>query len=182
MTVSYITDHETMELAIIEWLQVQSGLPDNRVRFMNSATVRPPLPCGAIQIITDGMVEGQDAEFMEYNADSDLIDTVLYGPRRMTLQVALYTEPGTEDIAGRSARIRLNGALAALRSRTVKDLFFDAGLSFLQMLSAPRAIDEQIGDRWERRMQADIELGYTGLVTDTVNWIETADDPIITYL
>ena len=81
----------------------------------------------------------------------------------------------------------MNTALAILRTNEVKTLFNDAGLAFSRVLSPPRESNEQLGDRWERRVQADIEFRYTSLVTDkpaagSGSWIETADDTEITYL
>ena len=182
MTATYVTDHEALELALRDWIEQTGGLPAGSTRWVDQVAVRQPTPCATMQIISDGAMEGIDAEHSLYNAGTELLDTVTHGPRRMTVQVTVYTTPGAEDIAGRSARVRLIGALASLRSQSMKDLMSGAGLAFLQVLSAPRAVDEQLGDRWERRMQADVEFGYTSLVTDEVTWIETNDDLNITAL
>ncbi len=163
MTVLYTTDHAEIENTIATWLRDFATFND-RIRVADQAGVRPATPYATYQIIADGAMEGIDSLHEEFNEDLDVFESVLYGPRRMTVQVVVYTEPGAEDVAGRGARVRLSGAIAALRSPKVRDLFFDAGLSFLQLVGAPLASDEQLGNRWERRMQADVELGYTSLV------------------
>lgn len=166
MTVQYVTDHDAFENALVAWLR-DYALFNDRVRYANQDTARPTPPYATYQIIADGSIEGVDALHEVWNETLQDFETVLYGPRRMTVQVVVFTTPGSEDVAGRSARMRLNGALAALRSRAGLKLFDDAGLAFLQVVGAPLASDEQLGDRWLRRMQVDIELGYTSLVTTT---------------
>ena len=185
MTITYATDHDAFENAIVAWLRTYATF-NNNVIYANQTAVRPATPFATYQIISEGVLEGIDSEFVQFNPQSNRLDYLTHGPRRMTVQVTVFTEPGAEDVAGRSARMRLNGALAALRSQPVKKLFNDAGLAFLQMLGPPIQSDEQLGDRWERRMQADIELGYTSLVTDISvgsegGIIETAEDVEVTY-
>jgi len=187
MTIDYPVDHAAFEDAIVEWLGTYATLND-RIRAAGQMAVRPERPYATYQIIADGAMEGQDAEHTEYNEATERIDVATYGPRRMTVQVIVFTEAGVEDQQGRSARIRLSRALAVLRSPSVKELFRDAGLAFLQVLSAPRGADEQLGDRWERRMLVDVEFGYTSLVTDKsvgseggLSWIETVEDINVTY-
>ena len=61
----------------------------------------------------------------------------------------------------------------------LKDLFEAATMSFHQALSGVRMVDEQLGQRWERGAQVDLEFGYTSLFTDkptvddSANWVET---------
>lgn len=179
MTIAYITDHDAIENVIISWLRTHVTLND-RVIVMNQAIVRPALPYATIQYIADGVMEGHDAEDLIFNIATNRLDIVTHGPRRMTVQVTLYTVPGAEDVAGRSARIRMNTGIAVLRSPSIKNSFAAAGLAFLRVLSQPRAADDQLGDRWERRMQCDVEFGYTAVVTDTgltggVEFIEFLD-------
>ena len=181
MTITYATDHAAFENTIQNWLETHATF-NNRVRQADQEGVRPEPPSATYQIISDGAMDGIDSEFFQHNPEWDRLDNVVSGPRRMTVQVVVYTVPGLEDMEGRSARVRLNGALAALRSPSVREIFTGVGLAFLQVLSAPRQADEQLGDRWERRMQCDIEFGYTSLITDLPTsaeeggtaWIENA--------
>ena len=189
MTFENKTDYELHEVTIINWLETFAGLSAGSVRMLNQESVRPPLPYGTIQLLVGGVMEGQDSQHFEYNSSTDKLDVITHGPRRMTAQIAVYTEPGREDIEGRSARIKLDTAIAALRSPSVLETFQLAGLAFMQLLSPPRAFDEQLGDRWERRMQADLEFGFTSVFVDKstaaeggIGWIETNDDPIVTVL
>jgi hypothetical protein len=175
MTITNVTDYKAFEQALISWLEGTAGLETGSVRFLNQASVRPPLPYGTLQIVSDGRLEGHDSEEFVRNTSTEALDAVLSGPRRMTIQVTLYTERGREDIEGRSARERLNGALTALRHTSVRESLRAAGLAYLQTLSAPTADDDQTGDRWERRMRADVEFGYAAASTETsgAGWIET---------
>ncbi len=186
MTIDYATDHEAFEQAIIEWLRTYVTGNSN-VRAAKQGAVRPSPPSATYQIIADSF-DGIDSEQHEYNSTTERLDVVTSGPRRMTVQVVVYTTSGSEDAAGRSARIKLSGALSMMRNPTVKEHFNNAGLAFLQVLSPPREADEQLGDRWERRMQVDLEFGYTSLVTDKssegeggLTWIEATDDIKVTY-
>jgi len=137
-------------------------------------------------MISGGAVDGIDAEHQEYNAVTDNLDTIVYGPRQMTVQVEVFTTDAVELVDVKTgARNKMNAALAGLRIPAMKQLFQEAGLAFQQVLSGPREADEQLGARWERRMIADLAFGYTSVFSDVAaadaaNWIETADDPIIT--
>lgn len=184
MTIQYATDHDAIENTIMNWLRTYATEND-RVRYADQAGVRPGTPYATYQIISESF-DGVDAEHQEFNVATDRLDTLTYGPRRMTVQVVIYTTPGSEDVAGRSARMRLNRALAVLRNPAVKVDFNDAGLAFLQVLSPPRQNDEQLGDRWERRMSVDVEFGYTSTLTDIApeddgSWIENGSIDV-TYL
>ncbi len=186
MTIQYATDNDAIENAIVKWLRTYDNENEN-VIYANQMAVRPETPFATYQIIADGALDGVDAEHQEFNDITGRLDTVTYGPRRMTVQIVIFTVPGSEDVAGRSARMRMNRTLAVLRNQTVMNSFHDAGMSFLQILSPPSQADEQLGDRWERRMMADLEFGYTSLVTDIApeddgSWIETADPISVTYL
>ena len=180
MPITYATDHAKLERALLAWVETYAGLSAGSGRWLNQVMNRPDLPYATLQIISEGMLEGQDGEYREYNAATTHLDTVLYGPRRMTVQVTVYTamEVNAEH---NNARKRLTGAVASLRIGASKVALSTAGLSFLQQLVAIIATDEQLGQRWERRAQVDLEFGYTSLVTDkplvgdTENWIETVD-------
>ena len=87
MTVAYVTDHAVIERTLVNWLEAFAG----PVLWLNQPTGRPELPYATIQIIADGMLEGHDAEFQQYNADNKAFEVVVYGHRRMTHQCVTDT-------------------------------------------------------------------------------------------
>lgn len=163
MTISYDTNHALIEQVILSWITTYA--PVSQVRWVNQIASRPALPYASLQIISDGVMEGVDAEHEEFNVTTETVDVATYGPRRMTVQVTIYT--GLETSANHTnARFLLSSALSALRTRPVKQTFKDAGLAFLQQLGPVQATDEQLGQRWERRASVDLEFGYTAITTD----------------
>ncbi len=161
MTVAYVTDHAVIERTLVNWLEPFAG----PVLWINQPTGRPELPYATLQYIADGLLEGRDAEFHQYNEGNKRFDVVVHGPRRMTIQCMAYAQ--IESGAGQvNARYILKAAIAAIRTPSVLEVFQDAGLAFYQQLSSIQTADEMAGQRWERRAQVDLEFGYTSLVTD----------------
>lgn len=180
MTTAYVTDHAALEACLVSWFETYAGFVKNRVTWLNQVSNRPPKPYGNIQIIADSNVEGQDAELQRFNTATGFVERVTYGPRRMSVQFTIYTYAET-DVGQQNARNRLNGLVASLRSQRVKDQFRAAGLAFHQALGGLRILDEQLGQRWERRAQIDLEFGYMSLFTDkpaaedAANWVEQVE-------
>ena len=180
MPISYDTDHALIERALLAWIETYGGFAAKSARWKNQVAGRPALPYATLQMINDGLLEGHDAEHQEYDAETDHLRTALYGPRRMTVQVTVYTVTEA-SAAHNNARKRLTGAVAALRIQAGKDALRAAGLAFLQQLASIRVTDEQLGQRWERRAQVDLEFGFMSLVTDKPlagdpeNWLEIVD-------
>lgn len=163
--ITYATDHAAFEATISNWLGTFGTLNDH-VRQADYDGVRPATPFATFQIISDGTIEGVDSEDFKFNEATNRMDASNSGQRRMTVQIVFYTSAGKEDLEGQGARILLNRSLAALRNETVRQTFNDNGLGFLQVLGPPRQFDEQLEDGWERRMQVDVEFGYTSLLLD----------------
>lgn len=175
MTTTYATDHGAIWRVLYTWLETHAGLDPGKVRKLNQATGRPDLPYATMQVIADvgGGVEGEETR----DNGTGFLDTVTYGPRRMTVQCTVYTavEQNEND---QNAMSRLTGAVAALRVPSVKVLFKDNGLAFMQQLGSIQAGDEQLGQRWERRATVDLEFGYTAYTTVTDEgdgYIKTVD-------
>lgn len=181
MTTSYITDHAAVERALITWMETYGGVGSGKVHWLNQTGHRPALPFATLFTIADPIADGIDGEFQNFDANTNRLDKLTYGSRRMTLQATIYSVPETVA-GGPGARHLLNAAIASLRSQVVKDQLKAVGLSFFQMLSGARVVDEQLGQRWERRAQADFEFGYTSLFVDNPtsndaeNWIETVSE------
>ena len=163
MTTTHETDYAAIWRALYEWLQIYAGLPENSVRRLNQVAGRPDLPYATMQVIADvgGGVEGEE---QNYNITTETLDTVTYGPRRLTLQITVYTAV-EQDETDQNAMSRLAGAINALRVPSVKQLFKVNGVAFLQQLSSVQEADQQLGQRWERRANVDLEFSYTAYTT-----------------
>lgn len=184
MTVIQHTNYIGFEKAMHTWLLVHADVAD--VQQADLELGRPAVPYATLTTINPGMLEGQDAEFLKFDAATDNLKLLLHGPRRMSVQVTVYTAPGA--VAGANhASNRLMKAVDALRSPTVRNALALEGLTFLQVLSPPTRLDEQLGERWEWRAQADLEFLYTALLEDSsavaadkdYGYIKTNDDPAV---
>ena len=172
------TNYSGAQQAIISWLVDHAGIAS--VIFGNQVGDRPAKPYATILVISDGNKTGFDDVVKEYDEPSEQVQTTHLGPRTMTLQLMVYSEPAA-DIATREANHYLNFALACLESGEVRDLFRNAGIAVLNH-TAPQKLDQQLGERWERRSQTDLTFSYTSKIFDdggsgSGNWIETVVMP-----
>lgn len=163
MTITYATEHAAHWRTLFDWLYKYSGLDSSKVRKLNQVAGRPDLPYANMQVIAD-VAEGIEGDLWEHDTGTDKMDSVTYGPRRMTLQCNMYTtvEGDDTDIID-NAMSRLTAAVHALRIPPVKASFKSNGIAFLRAASSIRSDDEQLGQRWERRATIDLEFSYTAL-------------------
>lgn len=189
MPIQYKVNHDAIEQALVSWLKVHADLQE--VQFLNLPIHRPPVPFGTLQIITPGLAAGMDQETWKYNSSTDLMDQMISGPRRMTVQVTVHTKPPYSSGLGQDlnhAQRRLEKAVSALRLYRVSQEFRDVGLAFLRVVSPPVRLDEQLGERWEWRARTDLEFGFTAAVADVsapgdgTAWIDTIQPPAVTFL
>lgn len=181
MAITVITDFDLIKTTLLAWLQTFSsddGTLLQSVEFKNQEGDRPPKPYGNILITNSGRKFGIDEERQEFNIPQQAIDKTTTGIREMKVQIDIYSEPAKslDDI---EAREMLERALMTLETQVVKDLFKSANLSFIEHTPI-NELDQQLGERWERRAQTDLTLLYTSEVLDTGandNWIETAENP-----
>jgi len=178
MAIALLTDFKAFMDAIETWLTTSTGVAT--VIDKNQAEGRPAKPYIAIKINTRGIRFGFDDVIENYNAVSEVIERNVAGPRKMMLQVEVYTDP--KDLAtDNEAGDLLEVALMSLEQTFFVELFNSANFSILDHTPINN-LDEQLGERWERRAQTDLTLLYTGETFNdgddgSGNWIETADAP-----
>ena len=181
MTISVLTDFDLIKTTLIAWLKTYSsddGLLLKSVEFKNQLGDRPAKPYGNILITNSGRKSGFDEERQEFNVPTDSIDKTTLGQREMKVQIDIYSEPAA-SLADVEALEILERALMTLETQVVKDLFKSANLSFIEHTPI-NELDQQLGERWERRAQTDLTLRYTSEVIDSGsndNWIENAETP-----
>lgn len=173
-----LTDYNAMRAAILTWLTTYAGLSD--AVFKNQAAPRPAKPYAGILITSDGTKIGIDERRPSFDAGNNVIQLNTTGPRKMNVQVDIYSDPAksTSDI---EAADYLNTALLMLDTLAIEELFKSANLALLNHTSINR-LDEQLGNRWERRAQVDLTFLYTGETFDdgsgsSGDWIETVEIP-----
>lgn len=175
------TNYAGLKTAIRDWLlNYSGGLTD--VIFSNQAEGRPAKPYATILIIVSGIKLGLDDDVIQtFDVPGQAIQREHLGPRQMTIQIEIYSEPA-QALTDREAADYLNQALHATESIPVRDLFRNAGIA-LARYTAPNRLDEQLGERWERRSQTDLTINYTGSIFDdggagSGDWVETVETPL----
>ena len=98
----------------------------------------------------------------------------------MVVNVQIYTEPAksTTDI---EAADRLNQAVIVTEHPVLIQQFNDANFSFLGHTPVIR-LDEQLGERWERRASSDLRILYTAESVDDGGfgeWVTDVEIPTV---
>lgn len=175
MALTNTTDHEGNLRTILNWLEVYSGVGAGKVIWLNQETSRPAKPYAGILIITSGLRFGFD--HVQESFVGDRIQRQISGPRQLVAQCEVYTDPPA-TLATADAAQMLEDALLSLDTEEVRDAFRAAKIGVLSHGQINR-LDEQFGDRWERRAQVDINFTYSGEIFDdgggsSGDWIENA--------
>lgn len=178
MAITVKTDYDALRGAILTWITTYGGVSE--AIFKNQDNTRPAKPYAAILITSDNTRFGIDESRQGYDAVNQVIQRTTSGIRRMNVQLEFYSEPA-KAIGEKEAADYLNNLLLTLDTVAVRDLFKDANLTVLNHTSVNR-LDEQLGDRWERRAQVDLTLLYTGETFDdgggsSGDWIENVKVP-----
>lgn len=178
MTVTVTTDRQLLRQTLIGWLSTYTGIPAERIIYANQATPRPAKPYATILFPTMNVKTGFDESDASFNASTQLIERTTHGPRTFTAQVEVFTDVASTPHADEAAEL-LENALLALDTVAVRDAFQAAKLGMFGHTSVNR-LDEQFGERWERRAQADVSLCYSGETFDdggqgSGDWIKTVD-------
>lgn len=179
MALATTTDRALFRQTILSWLDTYAGL-GTRVIWANQSTIRPAKPYGSIVFPTRFQAPGIDEARGSFNVTSQLIERVTYGPRVVTAQVEVYSDPAI-DVLTLDAADMLENALLALQTVLVRDLLRAAKIGMLGHTPVQN-LDEQLGDRWEMRAQSDVTFSYSGETFDdggggSGDWIETAEIP-----
>lgn len=178
MAITLKTDFDTMMNAIESWLKTSTGVAN--VVDKNQIGDRPAKPYATIKINTRSIRLGYDDAIETFNSVTNVIERNVAGPRKMMLQVEIYTAPKTA-IGQNEASELLETALLTLEQPFFVELFNSANFSILSHTSINN-LDEQLGERWERRAQSDLTLLYTGETFNdgadgSGNWIQTVESP-----
>ena len=177
MTITVTTDRALIYSTLREWLGVYSGLGVEKIAFSMQAASRLVKPYATMMILNRGIKTGIDDVISTYDAGTEKVQRLTAGPRQMVLQVEVFTEPA-ESANDSEADEILENAMLALDTEEVKALFRDAKIGLLRQNPVTR-LDEQLGERWERRAQSDVTITYSGETFDdgatSGNWIETVD-------
>lgn len=179
MTLATTTDRALFRQTIASWLNTYAGL-SGRVIWANQSTPRPGKPYGSILFPTRSRKPGLDETRASFNVTSQAIERVTQGPRIIVAQVEIYSDPAA-DVNTAEAADMLDDALLALDTVSVRDLFRTSKIGMLGHTPV-QDLDEQLGDRWERRAQSDVTFAYSGETFDdggagTGDWIETVKIP-----
>lgn len=172
------TSHALHRTALRTWLLARAGLTN--VVWANQAGDRPStLPFGVLQIVSRGKQIGVDHVKEELTAT--VLEKTYIGLREMTVQITIYAAPADSDDDFEASEL-LEQALAALAMQQVIDTFRVAFLASMDW-EVINTVDEQLGERWERRAVADLRLSYRSVLfddgtdpaPDDGQWIETVD-------
>lgn len=179
MTLTVTTDRTLFRQTIVNWLNTYAGLA-GRVVWANQATPRPAKPYGSILFPSSGVKSGWDEERQDFNAIAEVIERTTSGPRMISAQIEVYTDPAASPHASEAAEL-LDNALLALDTNAVREAFRAAKIGVISQTAVQR-MDEQLGDRWERRAMAEVQFSYSGETFDdggsgSGNWIETVESP-----
>ncbi len=172
------THYEDNLRAILNWVEVYTGVGAGNVIWLDQDTPRPPKPYAGILIINSGMRFGFDYVDRTFDDPNQRVQRKTSGPRQLVAQIEVYTDP-VKTLAEKDAPRMLEDALMALDSIEVRDAFRVAKIGVLNHTLVNR-LDEQFGDRWERRAQADVTFLYSGEMFDdgvgpSGDWVETVE-------
>lgn len=179
MTITVTTDRKLIYDTIREWLGVYSGLGVDKVMFLNQSASRLQKPYATIMILNRGIKTGFDDVISSFDVPTQKIQRITAGPRLLICQIEVFTDPASEANDSEADEI-LENALLALDTEEVKELFRAAKIG--QLTETPiNRLDEQLGERWERRAQSDVTFAYSGETFDdgatSGNWVETVEIP-----
>ena len=179
MTLSITTDFILIRKTIYDWLLAYSGV--SSVIYASQEVTRPAKPYASIIITSTSLRFGHDEERQNFNVANDVLERRTSGTRQMIVQCEVYSDPATVPTDLEAAEL-LENALLALDSELVKSSFRDAKIGILSHTPIIR-LDEQLGDRWERRALSDVTFTYSGetfddgLTGESGNIVETVEIP-----
>ena len=180
MAITLITNYAAMKSSILQWLRENSGADMGKAIFLNQEGDRPEKPYATLQVMTDNIKTGDDDIRPEFNAGIPELIYRTFGYREMIVNVQLYTEPAKASNEIEAAD-RLNRALILLDHPIIVTQFNDANFSVLEHTPVIR-LDEQLGERWERRASSDLRILYTAESVDDGSfgeWVESVEIPTV---
>lgn len=180
MAITLITDYSTMKSSILKWLRENSGAGMGKAIFLNQVGDKPEKPYATLQVIADNIKRGDDDIRPEFDAGVPALKYRTVGLREMSVNIQYYTDPA-KSISEVEAADRLNQALILLDHPIIVEQFNDANFSVLSHTPVSR-LDEQLGQRWERRASSDLRILYTAESIDDGSfgeWVESVEIPTV---
>ena len=179
MALTITTDFILIRKTIYDWLLAYAGV--GSVIYSSQEVSRETKPYASILINNGSLRSGHDEERLEFNVPNNVIERRTSGPRQMIVQCEVYSDPAVAPTDLEAAEL-LERALLALDAEVVKEAFRAAKIGILSHTPIIR-LDEQLGDRWERRALSDITITYSGetfddgLTGESGNIVETVEVP-----
>lgn len=181
MTVTVTTDRTLFRTTVKNWLKAAMSLNEAHVIWANQSVPRPTKPYASV-LFPSGSVKFGVADESEksYNAGTQAVERQSNGPRTIVAQIEVYADPATVANADEAFEL-LENALLMLDTEGVRTAFRAAKLGVISQSPVSR-MDEQLGDRWERRAIAEVVFSYSAETFDdggggTGDWIETVEIP-----
>lgn len=176
--VTIVTNYPAMRTSLLDWLKTNSGAGMSEAVFTRQKGRRPSKPYATIQVIADNIKTGDDDVRQEYDGGIPALTYRTVGLREMTVNVQIYTDPAT-NTNDLEATDRLNHALISLDHPSLVEQLNSVNISVLSHAPIIR-LDEQLGERWERRASTDLRLMYTAEAVDDSSfgeWVESVQVP-----
>lgn len=158
------------EIAILEWATKAFGFD---VLWVDGVTPRLPVPYATMRWFSDVMLGFADPFKIGLALD---VSEQVQETWRLTIQLEVYSKP-PGDLSTPDAMQIIEGALLTLQADETIRSFRDAKISFLSHEKILE-MDEQAGDRWERRSLCDIH--FLHVITNTAESIGRIDEAVPT--
>lgn len=181
--ISNQTNYSSMRAAVLQWIQIYSGLGVNSVNWINQESGKLAKPFATLYEHQEDSELGLPAFQQFFNQDTQLLETYYGKLRLLRITAEIYSNPAKQptDI---EAWDYLRNALSVIRSIEVQQIFNKANLSLITYSNA-RRLDEIFDYRWERRVSVDLLFNYAEVVyndgastdyLDTVTLMTTSEE------
>lgn len=180
MTVTVTTDRTTFRRAIIAWVAAGTGIDASKIIWGDQTAPRPAKPYATILFPSLTMPGLSDDTEQTFNASTQAVERRSSGPRLITAQIDVYSDPATSANSAEAAELMTN-TVDLLQTVSVRDSFRAAKIGVISQTAVQR-MDEQLGERWERRAMAEVTFSYSAETFDdggagTGGWIDTVAVP-----
>lgn len=174
--ITIVTNYSAMKSSLLTWLK--DNAPVANAIFTRQTGNRPPKPYATIQVIADNIKTGDDDIRKEFNGGLPALTYRTVGLREMSVNVQIYSNPA-DDVTDLEATDLMNNALIALEHPSLVESLNSVNITVLSHTPVIR-LDEQLGERWERRASTDLRLMYVAESVDDgsfANWVDTVEIP-----
>lgn len=156
---------EDLQQAILDWLQPASGLPREKIIFLDQRGDRPDKPYAAIKLISGPKVFGHDDQRAPDPGMTD--DFLISGQRQYLCSVNVYSSLNPDDkYTGPGANQIMSDVRDSLEKITVYTALNNAGLGMTNR-PAVQNLTQLLEDQWEERAQMDVEFCIASNIGDS---------------